>query len=303
MGGELIGSTRRTLSTLLQSGVTLLNDSISYYTSAGDDDYDDDRHFFSLQTRYALEDIVRDGDDQEAVERLLGDSRLAFSGSLCACMAGMIENRRNACLRATLSRTLFPSNGDPPSFNRNAGLTRLLQGALAFGNVEAADFLLAQEGFSIVLGDGDHHHHLWKHAAGSDWNLDEFKLLVFKNGDKAAGLAPTPLDVRNANSPEDMVLLIDLALFCDEENGRLGRARRAFDASRFLNEGVLLAWGVRDAERSEVIRRLCQLGAKADWAVFGRHCPGHPESEAVLRSYEQRAGGSSSLISIVSIVS
>jgi hypothetical protein len=290
-GGELIGSARRTLGTLVHRGVTLLNDSITYYTNAGDDDYEDERHFFSLHTRYALEDIVREGDDQEAVEQLLADSRLAFSGSLYACMAGMIEAGRNACFKATLSRALF-DDAHSPCFNRNAGLTRLLQDALGAGNVEAADHLLSlQPGFSIVLGDGDRGH-LWRRAAGlatQRWNLDDFRLLVFKNGGRAADLAPTPLDVEAADRAADMLLLIDLALFCDEEAGRAGRPR-AFDASRFLNEGVLQAWSLRgdDAGRSEVARRLCQLGAQADWAVFDRSsCRGHAKSEAVLRAFER----------------
>lgn len=206
-----------------------------------------------------LHAIIQEGDNPEAVAALIvGCEGLSVTWRLELQLLEMIWRDRQATLGFLLPRLHFD---DPPE-DRDRELTRLLKTALYLDNLAIADMLLGLD------FDTEHQRqeHFWlegtfpsgilgrEHFEGRS-GLAEHKAFIDRHQARAADLAPTVGDLRDAWSPEEAMLLIDVALYCDSfGNGN------AFDMVQALQEGVGLSVSLGVEGMAAVVRFMLDRG-------------------------------------------
>lgn len=203
--------------------------------------------------RRRLNEIIRAGDDAEALADRLGGRRLEYSTELLAIMENLMARQRPQSLDVLLDHINFRNAplGD-------AVLNHLLGATLHYSFIDFADLLLDRN-FNIM-------HRIWVAADIFDdisvppWNLVDFKDLISRHPEHAARIMPTSADMAQIETVEQALALIELALHCDAENVATG-GNQIFDPSSLLYKGLLNNRGFNDAEMAQVAQRLLDLGA------------------------------------------
>lgn len=222
------------------------------------------------------ENVIREGDNPEALPGVFGRYRMADSEQLRDLFNLVIQHGRIRSFEFLLARMAFETPAE-----RDRTFTYLLRSALRKSNVEIAGILLAQ-GFQIERREGMLFWHLPLLGPRPPLDLEAINQFISNHRDQATSMAPTNSDMKHARNGTEASLLIDLALHCDTVSGQ-----QTFDATKFLTDGVLCSW-LDDAEMSQIALRLLHCGADVDRDTvdnFAENLPDHDYTIQLLRSW------------------
>jgi hypothetical protein len=222
---------------------------------------------------------VQQGDSTAVFTSMLDDCSVRHSPAMEQLLELMIKGRRFATLRYMLPKMSFESPEE-----RDRALTRLLGQALYHNSQRMVDVLLNQR-FHV---DRQERWHLWCHSEDAPaWDAAFLKKIIAAHAEQADDLAPTGDDMHVLKHAHDALFLIDMALYCDELSGGLGKPAK-FDATQFLY-GLVRRSELEDAEMAQVALRLLHLGADPSddnlVTALIRHHRGHAETLKLLSTW------------------
>lgn len=200
----------------------------------------------ALPRSVQVKDIMREGDNPQALANLLGEQQLPGSSSRVASyFHACAEYNRIDSFRFLISRLTHEGT------SRDENLTDLLSIALMHGNTDFANIIMA-ENFDIVQGL----YSLWiPHNQGVPWNLPGLQQFISEHRDQAADFAPLNVEFKRVQSAEDVDALIALSYHCANICGQ-----SHFDPNEALFY-LLISTGNSDAQLSKMALRLLQAGA------------------------------------------
>jgi hypothetical protein len=198
-----------------------------------------------LPRKVQVTDIMREGDNLQALAELVGERQLPGDSSVVSSyFADCIQYDRIDSFKFLLSRLSHEGS------SRNENLTDLLVTAFQYGNIDFANIIMSQH-FDIEVERGG----LWAPHVQGAWRLEYLKQFITDHRDQAAALAPRNIDFKSAQSMEDVDVLIELAYHCAKISGQTN-----FDPTEALLK-LLLSRIDNDTQLSQAALRLLQAGA------------------------------------------